>query len=155
MNSRFTKYVTGLEASFRRLLAMRPVKVTELPRDMPAAGIYLFSDGARHKYVGRSNRLRARIQRHARPGATHRSAAFAFRWARKMTGRTQATYKSQGSRASLIAHPVFAAAFARAKKRIRRMSVRYVAEPDPLRQALLEIYVAVALATPFNDFDTH
>lgn len=30
-----------------------------------------------------------------------------------------------------------------------------VEERDQLRQALLEIYVAVALETPFNDFDTH
>ena len=35
------------------------------------------------------------------------------------------------------------------------MQVRYVEEIDPLRQALLEIYVAVVLKTPYNDFNTH
>ena len=35
------------------------------------------------------------------------------------------------------------------------MELRYVEEADPLRQTLLEIYVAVALKTPYNDFDTH
>ena len=35
------------------------------------------------------------------------------------------------------------------------MSVRYVSEPDPIRQALLEMYVSVSLATPHNDFDNH
>ena len=35
------------------------------------------------------------------------------------------------------------------------MQVRYVQEADPLRQALLEIYAAVVLATPYNDFNTH
>jgi len=30
-----------------------------------------------------------------------------------------------------------------------------VEETDPTRQALLEIYAATVLKTPFNDFDTH
>ena len=42
-----------------------------------------------------------------------------------------------------------------AKARIRNMQVRYVHEPDPLRQAPLEIYVAVATQARYNDFDTH
>jgi hypothetical protein len=35
------------------------------------------------------------------------------------------------------------------------MDVRYVEVTDALRQALLEIYVAIALQTSYNDFDTH
>jgi hypothetical protein len=35
------------------------------------------------------------------------------------------------------------------------MDLRFVEESDPTRQALLEIYVAVTLKTPFNDFDNH
>ena len=35
------------------------------------------------------------------------------------------------------------------------MSVRYVHEPDPFRQVLLEIYVAVVADTQYNDFNTH
>jgi hypothetical protein len=35
------------------------------------------------------------------------------------------------------------------------MDLRYVVEGDPLRQALLEIYVAVVLETQCNDFETH
>jgi hypothetical protein len=35
------------------------------------------------------------------------------------------------------------------------MKVRYVQEDDPLRQALLEIYVAIATKAKRNDFDTH
>ena len=35
------------------------------------------------------------------------------------------------------------------------MQVLYVEETDPLRQALLEIYVSIVLATPYNDFNTH
>ena len=52
-------------------------------------------------------------------------------------------------------NPVFAAAFAAAKERIRRMEYRYVEEDDQTRQALLEIYCAVVLGTTYNDFGTH
>lgn len=35
------------------------------------------------------------------------------------------------------------------------MQLRYVEEPDPLRQALLEMYIAFVLRTPYNDFNNH
>ena len=35
------------------------------------------------------------------------------------------------------------------------MQIRFVDEPDPIRQALLEIYVTISLEAPYNDFDTH
>jgi hypothetical protein len=83
------------------------------------------------------------------------SAPFAFRLARRTTGQTQASYETEGSRAELERNPVFLKAFTRAKERVRRMDIRFVEENDPLRQALLEIYAAVALCTPYNDFETH
>jgi hypothetical protein len=50
---------------------------------------------------------------------------------------------------------VFRKAYESAKRRIRKMQVRYVGEEDPLKQALLEIYVAVSSNAKYNDFDTH
>jgi hypothetical protein len=38
---------------------------------------------------------------------------------------------------------------------VREMDVRFVEERDPLRQALLEIYVAVSLKTLNNSFENH
>ncbi len=35
------------------------------------------------------------------------------------------------------------------------MDLRFVEETDPFRQALLEMYAAIALKTPHNDFETH
>ncbi|HEY2852717.1 MAG TPA: hypothetical protein VGJ18_07735, partial [Gemmatimonadaceae bacterium] len=62
----------------------------------------------------------------------------------------------EGRRAALALNDVaFAAAFTAAKTRVRAMQVRYVEETDPLRQALLEIYASIVLATPYNDFNTH
>ena len=82
-------------------------------------------------------------------------AAFAFRLAREQTGYTVASYTTKGSREALMRKPRFRQAFLDAKKRIRQMDLTYVASADPLRQALLEIYAAVALGARYNDFDTY
>jgi hypothetical protein len=51
--------------------------------------------------------------------------------------------------------PAFEQAFRDAKARIREMEYRFVEEADQNRQALLEIYCAIVLATFYNDFGTH
>src|SRR6266851_1454076 len=132
---------------------MMPVRGGRLPASMPTQGVYLFTENAKHLYVGRSNDIRARYGRHCNPGATHRMAAFAFRLAREGTGNKEASYKGGlNSREGLMLDPQFAAAFRDAKARIRRMDFRFLGEADQMRQALSEIYCAVALATPYNDF---
>lgn len=107
-------------------------------------------------YIGRTNDFRGRYGRHYNPGASHRMAAFAFRLAREATGKLKATYRTgDGSRDALATDPEFSAAFFEAETRIRSMSFRYVEEAHPIRQCLLEVYAAVVLATPYNDFDNH
>jgi hypothetical protein len=156
MDAVFKAHVEALWPKLDYLLAMSPVKPTALPQKMPLAGVYLLSENGRHLYVGRSNGIRRRIGRHCRPGATHRVAAFAFRIAREATGNLVATYKKgDGSRTGLMENDAFVNAFTAAKARIRSMDLRFVEESNPVRQALLEIYVSVVLATPYNDFDTH
>jgi len=156
MDAEFLAHVAALKPKLEALLAMKPVKPSHLPSEMPKAGVYLLSDGAEYLYVGRSNDIRGRIGRHCRPGATHRMAAFAFRLARHATGRLDATYKTgEGSRAALVLEPVFKGAFMEAKARIREMELRFVEEADPVRQALLEVYVALAVKAKHNDFDNH
>jgi hypothetical protein len=147
--------VESLEPKFKALMAMAPVCYARLPRQMPKCAVYLFSEGDRHMYVGRTNRLRQRLAGHCRPSSSHFSATFAFRIARKKTGFLKATYSSTGSRADLVRHLTFGPAFIRANARIAKMDLRFVEEDDPVRQALLEIYVAVTLKTPYNDFKTY
>ena len=155
MNPTFASAIVQLHPSFEALLAMEPCHPLKVPKSAPQAGIYLLSEGLQHLYVGRSNRISKRLGNHCRVGATYKMAAFAFRLARLETGHLKASYKPIGSRADLMKDPKFRAAFVTAKDRIRHMDVRYVSEPDPLRQALLEVYVAIALRTAHNDFDTH
>lgn len=155
MDAVFRAHIESLPLALEQLLGMEPERIASLPKHMPRLGVYLLSEGSAHLYVGRSNRMHQRLRNHGRPSATWRQAAFAFRLAREMTGRMEATYKRLGSRRELMADATFAAAFAEAKARIARMDARYVEEPEPVRQCLLEVYVATVLKTPYNDFDTH
>ena len=155
MDPKFRARIESLEPLLSQLKAMAPVKPDALPMQMPRAGIYVFSEGGQTLYVGRSNDIRGRIGRHCRPGATHRMAAFAFRLAREKTGRLAASYTTAGSRADLIRDAAFLAAFNEAKAGIRKMDLRYVEAVEPVTQALLEMYAAVALEARYNDFDNH
>ena len=155
MHKVFKEYIDSLEPSFQKLVHMRSVSVESLPKEMPKSGIYLFSESSKNLYVGRTNTIRKRLQSHCRPSSGHNSATFAFRLARQITGRTQATYSVKGSRQDLERDPEFSDVFIAQKQRIRRMDVQFVSEPDPMRQALLEMYVAVSLGTPHNDFDNY
>jgi hypothetical protein len=155
MHQSFAEYVDTLHLPFDRLVNMTPVKIGELRRPLPERCIYLFSENGTSLYVGRTNHFRRRMRQHSIDSAPHNQAVFAFRLAREETGKTAASYSQTGSRAALLLDPHFAQAFQRAKVRVRNMDLRYVEETDPLRQALLEIYAAVVLRTPYNDFETH
>jgi len=124
MNSRFARYMENLHEKYEQLMAMKPVTMETPLHNTPEGGVYLFSEGASHLYVGRSKRqLNKRLRGHIRKSAE--DSPLAFKLASEATGR------------------------------IRRMNIRWVHEPDPTKQALLEIYVSVVLETPYNDFDTH
>jgi hypothetical protein len=156
MHPTFARLVAGLPPKYEQLIAMPPCQAGTLPKVMPKQGVYLFSEGGQHLYVGRSNNIRGRYGRHCNPGATHRMAAFAFKLAREATGKMTASYKvGEDSRSGLMLNPEFLAAFKAAKARIREMDFRYVEETDQNAQALLEIYCTLALNARFNDFDTH
>lgn len=155
MHEKFRAHVEAMDPKFKGLLGMSPIQGFSLPRDIPSRGVYLFSEDGHHLYVGRSNRIRKRLQAHCRPSSGHNSATFAFRVAREETGNVSATYSAKGSRVELERDPEFKQVFLRAKERVRNMEIRYVEEPEPMRQAILEMYVALSLDTPYNDFDNH
>jgi predicted GIY-YIG superfamily endonuclease len=155
MDKKFAELIATMEPKRMALIKMSPVTRNTLPKGMPVPGVYLLSEQGQHLYVGRSNRIRKRLGRHCQPSAGHNKASFAFLLAKKECGIGKATYKKDSSRKMQLREPKFKAAFDNAKERIRNMEVRFVEEIDPVKQALLEIYVATVLETPFNDFDTH
>jgi hypothetical protein len=155
MHPAFLNFTEALHPKFEDLMRMAPVSGI-LPREIRGSGIYLFSEAGRHLYVGRTRNVRQRYGQHSRPSSKHNGAPFAFKLAREQTGRMDADYRAGGDgRVALSGQPEFAAAFARALARIRKMDFRFVEEADPTRQCLLEVYVSVAHGTPYNDFDTH
>ena len=154
MDPKFEKFLIGIHSKFKELLAMNPVTM-EIPiSNSPESGVYLFSENGVHLYIGRSKRkLNKRLRGHIRKSS--KDSPLAFKMAREATGNTDIYYSGDSIRAKLLADPNFSTAYQNAKDRIEKMEIRWVHEPDPIKQALLEMYVAVILDTPYNDFDTH
>ena len=118
------------------------------------AGIYLFSDGERYRYVGQTRDLRERLAQHVRPSGTHNSATLAFRMAVERAGMAGIPVDA-ATRAALQADPDFAAHFTRAKANVALWDVQYIELGDPVTRTVFEVYAHVALATDLNSFDTH
>lgn len=155
MHPKFAAVIENLQPSFERLMAMEPLRGTPPPvKTTPKSGIYLFSEGDRHLYVGRSNRIAKRYGLHCGTSAKQNQASFAWKLMAEVVGH-KATYKKGEGRADMILLPHYSDAFSAAKARIRAMDYRFVEEADQIRQSLLEAYVCIALQTPYNDFDTH
>src|SRR5438876_4409176 len=152
MDETFREHVELLHPKFEALLKTPAVRLTSIPKEASRPGIYLFSEGPLHLYVGRSKNVRNRLKMHVGDPS---GASFAFKLAREACGRRKATYAPEGSRTHLMTIPDFVQAFQAAKDRIRAMDIRFIAEPDCNRQALLEIYATLALGTRYNDFETH
>jgi hypothetical protein len=152
VNEKFRQVVESLQPKLEALLGMAPVHPAPLSAGTPLRGVYLLSEGEKHLYVGRSDKMPTRLRNHC--SGTHKQAAFAFKLARETTGLTNPTYKRVGSRDDLMTRVEFVAAFQQAQARLRNMDLRYVEEVDALRQCLLEVYVSVALATPYNRWNT-
>ena len=123
----------------------------QLPSDAAKAGVYLFSSGLIHYYVGRSKNVRERILQHSRPSVL--DAPFAFRRVREKL-KLPPTYTTEGSRAELLARDDFFNEIQKQKRWIAKLQVRFVFEKDPTTQVLLEVYASDVLQTPYNDFNT-
>jgi hypothetical protein len=151
----FLECLASVHQKYVRLVNMEPVDRLSIPKNRKVSGVYLFSEGDIHFYVGRTTNLRQRLGNHCGVSSAHNQAVFAFKLARHATNNILASYAGDGTRKKLLEDPIFAKAFLDSKARVRSMKLRYVEEPDPLRQALLEIYAATLLKTEFNDFETH
>ncbi len=155
MDETFRALTEDLHPKFEALMAQEPVVTGILRPEFSCSGIYMFSEDGKSLYVGRTRDVRKRYGQHTRRSSGHNSSPFAFKLARHATGRVKADYRpGENSRAGLLLDPGFAAAFSDALGRIRRMEFRFVAEPDPTRQCLLEVYVSVVCGSPYNDFNT-
>jgi hypothetical protein len=153
MDEKFRTLIDTLHEKYEELMSMHPLTIDAVPSDCPIGGIYLFTENGVHLYVGRiKRRIKDRLKYHI---STADDCPFAWHLAREETGIIEASYKAEGSRKHLLTQPNFKQSYDRAKKRIKQMEVRYIGESDPLKQTLLEIYIAFVTRAKFNDFDTH
>lgn len=136
------------------LLACEPLGVdgAAVPNQ---AGVYLFSRAEEALYIGQTRKLRQRMRNHRGATSTHNQASFAFLLARELVIIRHPGFEVARSRSELAADPAFAAIFLETKAEIRSMALRFVEIDDPVLRTLFEVYAALALGTPYNDFDTH
>ncbi len=149
----FSAAIRDVEEKYTALMQSASYKYAELPKKMPDKGIYVFSQHGQVLYVGRTNKIRQRLQFHTRNN--HNQATFAFLLARHITGRIKASYKKSGSRSDLLSGQGFREAFDKARQAIREMDIQFIEEREPTKQALLEICVAMRTRAKYNDFDNH
>lgn len=166
----WAKLMSWLPEMLDELLAS---EVFDADRRPPTAqhGIYLFSEGGAHLYVGRTGitarsrakggtpvtSFRHRFDQHIQPGRPPGASSFANRllleratavglavpddWWESRNGATSAVYD----------------VYKAAKARIGAMDCRVVAFNDDIkgvRSTLAEVFVHVQLGTPYNDFLT-
>ena len=150
---RFAAELEIVEASFRRLVAQPLVCLGGHRSTTPKKpGVYVIIEQDRAIYVGRTRDLRRRLNDHLSSSVS--KAALAVRMARCDTGLSANYRRERSARHLFDTDEDFRAAFNSATERIGTMHVRYVVEENDVRQALMEIYAAVQLETPYNSFRT-
>lgn len=121
---------------------------------LPKKGIYVFYENGLPIYVGRTDRMKQRIQEHGRPSSDHNSAPFAFNLAKKAA--REMGMGMDRRRIEPQSDMVFESLFSDAKSRVSNMQIRFVGIEDPIEQTLFEVYATLSLETEeFNDFANH
>ena len=153
MDPKFEAKVKELPDFFTKLQ-----KSSKFPRSqlegIPKKGIYVFYEGDKPIYVGRSNRMKMRLQEHSRPSSGHFSATFAFNLAVKRAKENGIDIDKE--RGQLLVDPHFNTLFLEEKERVSRMLIQTIEIDDQISQTLFEVYASMALDTlEFNDFTAH
>lgn len=152
MNAEFQKIIDTLPA---RMVTLNnsPLYARSDSRQFPHKGIYVFFEEGQPLYVGRSDSMKNRIQQHSRPSSGHNSASFAFILAKEIVKKS-GTDVTQ-SREGLEQDPVFGRIYLTMKERVWKMQIRVVSIEDPIEQTFFEVYAALELKTPYNEWGTH
>jgi|GEM_PF-790053 len=153
----FAAYASALPNLLGRLQDCEPATRLELSGRIAkeAPGVYVFYDWHdQPQYVGRTRDLRRRLGEHGRDSSSHYSASFAFLRARKVAESNGHDLRGFSRKELAHEHEAFRDFFASSKMTVAEMTVRWVVVEDAVTQALLEVYAALELGTPFNSFET-
>ena len=152
MNTKFEEIINQLSDLMQQLVDY-PLRQRNSLGDIPKKGIYVFYENNKPIYVGRSNRMKDRIQEHGRKSSYHNSATFAFILAKEIANEQGIDINK--NRDALESDSTFRNIFIKQKERVSRMNVRVIEINDPIIQTIFEVYVSMELNTEYNDFDTH
>jgi len=145
--------------TFPKLLADLEVSKSFARNEMTSKlnqGIYVFYENDIPLYVGRTGRegrFKTRIQEHSRPSSGHNTATFAFLIAKEEAGNEGVDVNK--SRGVLEKEPAFKGYYSKAKERVSKMAIKFIDVTDPIAQTLFEVYAALELNTPYNEWGTH
>ena len=90
----------------------------------------------------------------ARRSSGHNSATFAFILAKEKAETSEGINLSQ-IREDLEKDPKFKPIYYQMKERVSKMQVKVVEVPDPVEQTFFEVYAALELDTPYNEWGCH
>ncbi|MDK9696365.1 MAG: GIY-YIG nuclease family protein [Siculibacillus sp.] len=150
LSPEFKIAICDIHLKFERLINSPPYDGSS---SLPEKGVYLFRENGNSMYVGRSNNIRRRMRQHTKKYSKANQAGFAAKIA-KFELKIETTYR-MGAKDDLENNPEFQEAFKIAKYRVQKMKFFAIEEQDQMKQSLLEIYCAITLSTPYNDFGTH
>ncbi|KAF5419035.1 MAG: GIY-YIG catalytic domain-containing protein [Candidatus Methanocomedens sp.] len=152
MNAKFEDIINQF-SDLMQQLANSPLRQRNSLGDIPNKGIYVFYENNKPIYVGRSNRMKDRIQEHGRKSSYHNSATFAFILAKEIANEQGIDINK--NRDALESDSTFRNIFLEQKERVSIMNVRVIEINGPITQTIFEVYVSMELNTEYNDFDTH
>jgi hypothetical protein len=151
---RFATLTERLPGLLDDLLACPPYRAGVRPAVPKVPGVYLFTEGDVHYYIGRTRNCNRRLGEHTRPSSKENSAPFAFNIARQEARESGVSLV--GTRKGVSAETPFSALFAAARERVRGMDYRFVEIDGAALSMVFEVYAAIALGTEggFNRFET-
>ncbi|MYB75657.1 MAG: hypothetical protein F4X83_00855 [Chloroflexi bacterium] len=160
-NRRFEDIIPKLPVYLRELAESAylhmdsPAQRRSLRSRLPGRqGVYILYEHDRPVYVGRSDRLADRLLEHGQPANGPESATLAFNLAyQQWHPEANPTHFNREERQAFKSADEYWNLFDRAKRRVRKMSVRAVEIVDPVEQAVFELYAHVELKTPYNSFE--
>ena len=143
MNAEFQKIINQMEPLLRKLRCSDPRTVENL-KGVPQRGVYVFYEGDKPFYTGRSRRIRQHIYEHGGTSSRHESATFAFKLFREAIGEPEGHSPKYTRRELQDEYPE---EYAKQRQRVQNMQIRAVEINDPIVQTVFETYAIIALGT--------
>jgi len=151
MNAKFEKIINTFPALMEKLNKSHFITREDLKK-IPDRGIYVFYDGKKPIYVGRSERLKSRLREHSNQSSSQTSATFAFNLAKSRAKKLGIDITR--NRKILEQDPHFLPIYKEEKTRVSKMKIKVIRINRQIKQTIFEVYASIELQTK-QDWGTH